>query len=135
MKRTKAIKITNYWRLSTEHSLKTMNGLFSLRHYSDPLFFFSHGFEKILKYLVVEKTNLQAAITHDLLILAKLTEIEFSDDDLDFLNLVNRFNIKARYPDYRLNFYEIADFVYTKNKLDRVLIIYKYLCYQLSLRQ
>ena len=68
----------------------------------------------MLKALVVQETSQQAPYTHDLLVLyRKLEKIDLIKEAIDLLDEVNRFNIRARYPDYKLQFYKQYKLAYT----------------------
>jgi HEPN domain-containing protein len=99
------LALVNYWQEVAKHDLKTMESLFRSRRYSDSLFFGHLVLEKILKAAIVAKTKTHPKFLHNLLVLATDSAINFSDTDLEFLSEVNKFNIRARYPDYKLNFY------------------------------
>jgi HEPN domain-containing protein len=58
---------------------------------------------------------------HNLIRLAENTTLPFSDEQKQFLIEINRFNIEARYPDYKQEFYklctrEFAEEYFTKIK-------------------
>lgn len=103
--------------------------LFQSKRYSDSLFFGHLCLEKILKALVVEETRNHAPYTHDLLRLAKLLKkTNFKEDEINLLDEVNRFNIRTRYPDYRLKFYKLCTKGYTEAYLRKIKKIFNKLC-------
>lgn len=124
--------LIKYWLETAEYDYKTMLSLFKSKRYSDSLFYGHLVLEKILKALAVQKTKNHAKPIHNLIILAEDAKINFSKDDLEFLTEVNKFNIRARYPDYKLSFYKICDLNYTKPKLTKIKLIYKKLCKELK---
>lgn len=124
--------LIKYWLETAEYDYKTMLSLFKSKRYSDSLFYGHLVLEKILKAFVVQKTNNHAKPIHNLIMLAEDAKINFSKDDLEFLAEVNKFNIRARYPDYKLSFYKICDLNYTKPKLTKIKLIYKKLCKELK---
>lgn len=79
-----------------------MQGLYKIKRYSDCLFFGHLILEKILKALVVKKTETYAPYTHNLLQLVKLADIALADEDIKLLAQTNEFNMQARYPDDKL---------------------------------
>jgi len=109
-----------------------MLGLFKIKRYSDSLFFGHIVLEKILKGLVVQKTKEQAPKTHDLFRLAEITELKLSSRTLEYLKIVNRFNMRTRYPDAKLEFYKCCDLEYTKNNLEKIKKLYQELCQKLK---
>ncbi|MDA2936244.1 HEPN domain-containing protein [Patescibacteria group bacterium AH-259-L05] len=121
-------EVVQYWLTTSQHDYKTMLGLFRIKRYSDCLFYGHIVLEKILKALVVQKTKKQAPYTHNLNLLAKLTKIRFTKTDLELIKTVNRFNIRARYPDAKFEFYKVCTKAYTEKYLREIKHLYKILC-------
>ena len=128
MKKEDVKKIVKYWQKTAEHDFETMLYLFKGKKYSESLFFGHIVLEKILKGLVVKKTKEQAPYIHDLIRLVELSECNLSKDEMDLLDVVNKFNIKARYPEYKLQFYKQCDKEYTKNYFNKIVKLYQKLC-------
>jgi len=128
-------KSIQYWIKTSEHDYETMQGLFKIRRYADSLFYGHIVLEKILKARVVKASGKEAPRIHNLVVLAKLSGIEFSQEDLEFLATINRFNMRARYPDIKLNFYKLSTAKYTKDKLDKIKKFYQTLCQNLKLKK
>ena len=120
--------IVEYWLKTSKHDYETMLILFNAKKYSNCLFYGHIVLEKILKALVVKATDSHAKPIHNLLILCKQAEISLEREELEFLSEVNKFNLKARYPDYKLSFYKLCTYKYTKAKLEKIKSIYKKLC-------
>lgn len=121
-----------YWKETAEHDYQTMEYLFRGKKFSDSLFFGHIVLEKALKGLVVKETEEQAPYTHDLVRLAKLTGLGLPEEKLIFLNEINEFNIRARYPEQKLAFYKKSTLEYTEENLNRIKNIYKDLCQKLK---
>lgn len=121
-------KIVKYWVETSQHDYKTMMGLFRIKRYSDCLFYGHVVLEKILKALVVQKTKKQAPYTHNLARLAELADLDLTEQQLDLLDYFNRFNIRARYPDVKFEFYKMCTKVYTERYLKEIKRLYKFLC-------
>jgi len=121
-----------YWYLSSKHDYETMLSLFRTKHYSDALFYGHIVLEKILKALVVINRRESAPLIHDLIILVKLTKLELGAGDKKLLQSVYYFNIRSRYPDYKLEFYKICDYSYTSKYLNRIIALYHALCRHLK---
>ncbi|MFH1662285.1 MAG: HEPN domain-containing protein [Candidatus Falkowbacteria bacterium] len=124
--------IIDYWIKTSEHDYKTMVGLFKLKRYSSSLFFGHIILEKILKGLVVKETKKEAPYIHNLTKLAELAKCDLSEKEMDLLDAVNKFNIRCRYPEYKLQFYKMCTKEYTKNYLDEIIKLYKKLCLKLK---
>jgi len=132
MKNEDVKKVVKYWKDTAEHDYETMSGLFRIKRYSDSLFFGHIVLEKILKGLVVEKIKKEAPYIHNLTKLAELSECDLLKEEMDLLDKVNDFNIRARYPEYKLQFYKQCDKEYAKNYIDRITKLYKKLCQKLK---
>lgn len=120
--------ISAYWLKTAENDYDTMQALFKAKRYSDSLFFGHLVLEKMLKSLVVLATKQQAPFIHDLIRLAELADIPLSDEETAFLNKVNDFNLRARYPDYKLRFYKQCTRKYTQSHRKKIEVLYKKLC-------
>lgn len=129
----KEIKNTiNYWATTANHDHDTMLALFKSKRYSDSLFFGHIVIEKLLKGLVVRMTGEQAPFTHDLVRLAQLAELDLNKKEVEFLNKINEFNIRARYPEYKLSFYKKCTREYTEKYIVQIENIYKNLCQKIK---
>ncbi|MFH1838092.1 MAG: HEPN domain-containing protein [Candidatus Kuenenbacteria bacterium] len=121
--------IVKYWIKTAERDFETMNGLFKIKRYPESLFFGHIVLEKILKALVVQEIKKQAPYSHDLIGLSELAKINLVEENKDLLDLVNTFNIRCRYPDYKLKFYKkYNNLKYAKEKLNLIQKLYKKLC-------
>lgn len=76
--------------------------------------------EKILKAHFVKNIKETPPRTHDLFKLAKLTSLDFSEEQLKILINVNTFNMEARYPDEKLNFYKICTYEFTTENITQI---------------
>lgn len=120
--------VVKYWLNTAEHDYQTMRGLFQIKRYPDSLFYGHLVLEKILKALVVQNKKKHPTPTHNLLVLLNETGIELEREEVEFLAEVNKFNIRARYPDYKLSFYKVCTLRYTKLRLEKINSLYKKLC-------
>ena len=80
--------------------------LFKAGKYPHCLFFAHLSVEKLLKALFVKTNDEHSPITHNLLLLAKKSKLELSDLQVERFAEINTFNIEARYPDEKFNFYK-----------------------------
>ena len=106
-------EIVKFWRDKAADDRITAKALLKSRRYSACLFFVHIYLEKLLKALVVEKTGKPAPFVHDLLDLANIAKIELSEEQKELLREINTFNIRARYDNYKSEFYERATKNYT----------------------
>ena len=137
MTREQVKKITIYWRKTAKRDYDTMMGLFKIKRYPESLFYGHIVLEKILKALVVQSTKKESPYSHHLLWLMQKAriEIELQEKEKELLGKVNEFNIRARYPDYKLQFYKKATKIYTEEYLRAIKKLYKKLCLILQQKQ
>lgn len=121
-------EVVQYWLETAKHDYDTMVGLYRIKRYSDCLFYGHISLEKILKALVVKNTGNPAPFIHDLVRLQEIAKLNLSDDYVDFLDQINEFNIRTRYPEYKLDFYKRCTAVYTKKYFEKIKKAYKELC-------
>ncbi len=86
-------QISTYWKKTAKRDFETMHDLFQIKRYSEALFFGHIVLEKMLKALVVNVTKQHAPYTHDLVKLHDIAGLELQEEDLEFLNFMNDFNI------------------------------------------
>ncbi len=125
MKKMQPKKIVEYWKKTAAHDYESMVTLYQQKRYSDSLFFGHIVLEKILKALVVQKTKQHSPYGHDLLKLQELAMLELSKEEIDFLDEMNAYNTRTRYPDYKLNIYKLCTREFTKTRLDKAMKLYK----------
>ena len=126
-------KIVEYWQKTAEHDYETMTGLFKIKRYSDSLFFGHIVLEKILKAHVVYDTKEHAPKIHDLIELTKLAKHNLLAEDIKILNTTNKFNIRCRYPDFKLKFYKSYNNPeYSSEKIKEIKKMYTKLCEMLE---
>lgn len=120
-------KQVDYWRKSADHDLDTANSLIKTKKYDWALFMGHLVLEKILKAIYVKKKGIFPPKTHNLLLLLKETGIPISEEDSDFFEEVNTFNISTRYPDEQLKFYQLCSKEFTTEKFKKIKEKYKWL--------
>lgn len=76
--------------------------------------------EKILKAIVVKETKKQAPYTHNLVFLKELANLELDEKEIDLLDRVNQFNMRARYPDAKFEFYKKCNKKFTEFYLKKL---------------
>jgi len=98
----------DYWEKSAEHDLDTADSLIKEKKFDWALFMGHLVLEKILKALYVKKKMAFPPKTHNLIILLKEIDIHSPDEEIDFFEEVNTFNISPRYPDEQFKFYKLC---------------------------
>jgi HEPN domain-containing protein len=99
-------KVFRHWIESSDNDFKTLVHLFESKDYSWALFIGHIVIEKLIKASVVKQTNDHAPFSHDLTKLAKHSGLDFSEEQLDWLDTITTFNLNARYDSYKQAFYE-----------------------------
>ena len=120
-------KQIEYWEKSAEHDLDTANSLIQEKKYDWALFLAHLVLEKMLKAIFVKKKKSFPPKTHNLILLMKELEFEVSEDEYDFFEEVNTFNISTRYPDEQLKFYELCTKKFTLEKFEQIKLKYQWL--------
>jgi len=96
-----------YWIDSANHDWDTVESLFSANKYDWCLFIGHLVLEKILKALYVQANNNQLPPkTHNLIKLARHTNLNLTKEQEIFLDEVNDFNLEVRYPQYKNEFHK-----------------------------
>ena len=102
-------KLVKYWIEASELDFRAMNNLFASSDFVWSLFLGHLVVEKLLKAIIVYQTEKSIPKIHDLIKLAKLTKLDLNDDIKDLFDIITSFNIEARYPDYKKEFYKKCD--------------------------
>lgn len=95
-----------YWLNGADHDLQAAESLFKVEKYDWCLFLAHLVLEKALKAYCVSKIDKVPPKTHNLVKLAEQSSLELTADRQIFFDEVNTFNLEARYPDYRNDFYQ-----------------------------
>jgi len=119
--------LVNYWIKSSDYDFEAAEDLLKAGKFAHALFFGHLAIEKILKALFVQVKEDYAPKTHNLLMLVKSINIEVDDKRLNYIIEINTFNMEARYPDEKLEFYEKCTEEFTKNKMNGISGIIKWL--------
>lgn len=124
-----------YWQTSSERDLSTMLDLFKIKRYPEALFFGHLTTEKILKALVAKNTKKHAPPIHNLLRLLEISETKLQEKQINKLSIINKFNIKSRYPDYKLKFHQECNKEYANEYVIFIQDLHKDLCQKLNLSE
>lgn len=112
--------LINFWVESSDLDFSAMESLFKNGHYIWSLFLGHLVLEKLLKAYYVKVVDDNVPKTHNLLAIAKNSNLELTEEQQDFLLEVTAFNIKARYPDYKKRFYKKATKKFTERYLKKI---------------
>src|SRR3990172_251441 len=88
-----------YWRTGATEDIENARLLLENDRRRAALFFAHLALEKALKALVVKATGDLAPLTHNLVVLAEKTSLEFQESARIYFVEMNRFSLHGRYPD------------------------------------
>jgi HEPN domain-containing protein len=117
----------DYWLKSASHDLDTAETLFANKKYDWCLFIGHLVLEKTLKALWVKTLQNIPPRTHNLLMLAEESDLEISDEQRQFLVNVTGFNLEARYPGEKLDFYHTCTREFTEKNFQEIKAFYQWL--------
>ena len=90
---------TKNWLEMVDYDVDTARQMFKTKRYVYVIFICHLAIEKALKALVCEETNKFPPKTHDLILLTNLGKVEFPDDLLNFIGMINNVAVVTRYPE------------------------------------
>jgi len=102
-----------YWLDSADIDYTAMQHLMDAGDYSWALFTGHLVIEKLLKAWFVKQCDEPVPAIHNLLRIAEKSSLPLDQSRKEQLLLITSFNISARYPDYKLDFYRKCDREYT----------------------
>ena len=117
-----------YWLKSAAHDLKSAETLFEHQRYDWCLFLGHLVIEKVLKaFYVRDNHDEKVPLIHNLAMLSERTKLKLTKKQRTLLLEINQFNIKARYPDYKFEFYRKCTSEFTENYFSKIKELYKWL--------
>lgn len=114
------IEKVKFWITNAERDFAMVDKLFKNKDYMYCLFFGQLALEKLFKALYIKLNDAPPPFVHDLVYLAGKCDIDVDKIEVEDLKEIGGFNINARYDDYKNNFYNKADVVYTKKYLQKI---------------
>jgi len=90
--------VTKKWLELADYDLESAKIMLASGRYLYVAFMCQQAIEKQLKAYLSEKTDETPAYTHNLTVLIELAQINFTEEELCFVSLLNRYYINARYP-------------------------------------
>ncbi|KAF0135052.1 MAG: hypothetical protein FD145_190 [Candidatus Saganbacteria bacterium] len=124
-------EIIDYWLKCAKEDFKVMDHLFEKGDYHYSLFLGHLLLEKTLKAYYVKKTHKHAPFTHRLTYLAENSNLKLSEEQLSLLEAANQFNLEARYPDKKFEFYKVCTKNFTSSYLVKIKDFYQWLLIQI----
>ena len=122
------IEHIQHWIDSAENDLETANILFHSNRYDWCLFISHLVVEKALKAVfVLNNENKIPPNTHNLLKLAKNSNLALSNEQKLFIKEISSFNIEARYPQYKHEFYKLCTRDFTIEYFNKIKDLFKWI--------
>ena len=113
-------KIAKHWIETSDKDFNTMLHLFEAGDFHWALFMGHIVLEKLLKACVVNNTQSHPPFTHDLVRLAKLSGIDFTEGHADWLDTITTFNLNAMYDSYKQAFYKKCTIAFTSEWIENI---------------
>lgn len=121
-----------YWIDASEIDYKAMQNLFESKDYVWSLFLGHLVIEKLLKATAVQNGKENIPKIHDLTKIAKAAGLNMDENQMDLFDVITSFNIEARYPDYKHEFYNKCDQKFTTHYIDKIMELREWLLTQLK---
>lgn len=116
------LDLMKFWLESSDNDYETMNVLYQNRKNTWCLFIGHLVIEKLLKGLYA-KSNFENPIppkTHNLILLAKKSNLNIPKEIREKIQVINTFNVSARYDDYKKSFDKKCTDEYTKLQIQSI---------------
>jgi HEPN domain-containing protein len=110
-----------YWVNTAKEDWISVEVMLKAKRYLHCLFWAHLVLEKLAKahWIKNHQDNIPPKI-HNIVRLLELSNIDFGEDNMKFLELFNRFQLSTRYPDYINNMYKVCNKNYTVELLEKV---------------
>ncbi|MFZ1987184.1 MAG: HEPN domain-containing protein [Desulfatitalea sp.] len=110
----------HYWIMSSDNDYRAMIHLFEKGDYTWSLFIGHLVIEKLLKAWYVRQVDTIPPFIHDLVRLSEKAGLSLSEDQKDILDTVSTFNLRSRYDDYRMSFYQKCSETFTEKWITEI---------------
>lgn len=120
-------ELLKHWSSMADYDMKTAQSMFDAKRYPYALFMCHLSIEKLLKAIIVKQTSEHAPYTHNLIELGKTSGIDFKAEQQTLLADLKEFNLEARYPEWKKDFYKRANQKYTEKYLTETKILFLWL--------
>ena len=112
--------IIESWINSSDKDFETMNDMYKTKHYDWALFMGHLCIEKLLKAVYWENIGEHPPLIHDLRPLAEKSNLSLTEEQQIQLDSITRFNIRARYDDYKQSFYKLCTIEFTNEWMAKI---------------
>lgn len=120
-------KKTDYWLDIAEYDIKTARSMQKGGRYLYTVFMCQQAVEKMLKTLYIMKFSKEAPLSHNLVYLQSLLELNLSEDRLKLLSDLTAYYIEGRYPSYKAKLSKLVDKKRSEEILKKSGALYKWL--------
>ncbi len=124
-----------YWLATADHDYESAQDFFQTGRYDWCLLAVHLMIEKLLKAFWVRDSEEPVPYIHKLPKLAKGTLLNLSNEQIQFLQVIETFNILTRYPDYKLAFYKRCTKEFTSAWFHKGTELYQWLLSQIKSKQ
>ena len=116
------IDLMNYWFDSADNDFDTMKVLLENKKNTWCLFVGHLVIEKLLKGLYARNNSENPIVpkTHNLILLSQKANLNVPNDIREKIQIINTFNISARYDDYKKSFQEKCTDDYTYEQVNNI---------------
>jgi HEPN domain-containing protein len=95
--------LSRQWAERAQYDLDTANAMFKAERYLYVLFCCQQAIEKMLKAIIIRRTNKLPPRIHELARLAQIAKVAIDEKQMELLREVSNYYIPTRYPE------EVAD--------------------------
>ena len=113
-------RIVNHWLESSDKDFKTMMDLHLTQNNNWALFMGHLVIEKLLKSLYVKNMDDYPPMIHDLRRIIEKANVKLDTNQQILLDSITRFNINARYDDYKQSFYLLCTDSFTAEWIEKI---------------
>ena len=113
-------RIINHWIESSDKDFKAMIDLYQTQNNNWALFMGHLVIEKLLKTVYVKSKGEFPPMIHDLRRICEKADIELDLTHQILLDSISRFNINARYDDYKQSFYQLYTDSFTTEWIEKI---------------
>lgn len=113
-------RIVGHWIESSDKDFKTMMDLHRTQNNNWALFMGHLVIEKLLKSLYVKTMDEYPPLIHDLRRISEKANVKLDINQQILLDSITRFNINARYDDYKQSFYQLCTDSFTAEWIDKI---------------
>jgi len=113
-------RIINHWIESSENDFKAMIDLYHTQNNNWALFMGHLVIEKLLKALYVKVKGEFPPMIHDLRRICEKMGMELDVQQVILFDSISRFNINARYDDYKQSFYQLCTDDFTNEWIEKI---------------